>query len=147
VRRTATYIKAYIRKETNIIRRGVACKNGTCVKFLSNSKTGKVKKYQVMEQFKFESLPPSASVAFEHKDRRGLKHSTRNFIRLISGEEKMTLQPLPRTAKVVSARFTGNERNGRSAAYLKMNEKRNIRILWVCCGWYLAQWSLQRTPL
>jgi hypothetical protein len=59
----------------------------------------------------------------------------------------MKLQPLARTAEVVSARFTGNEGNGRNAAYLKMNEKRNIRILWVCCGRYLAQWNVQRTPL
>jgi len=58
----------------------------------------------------------------------------------------MTPEALARTAKVVSARFTGNEGNGRNAAYLKMREKkRNIRILWVCSGWYLAQWNVQRT--
>jgi hypothetical protein len=38
----------------------------------------------------------------------------------------MMLQPLARTAKVVSARFTGNEGNGINAAYLKMNKKKEI---------------------
>lgn len=60
----------------------------------------------------------------------------------------MTPEALARTAKVVSARLTGNEGNARNAAYLKMKKKkRNIRILWVCSGWCLAQWNVQRTPL
>jgi len=33
------------------------------------AKTGKLKKYKVMEECKFESLPPSVSVAFWHNDR------------------------------------------------------------------------------
>lgn len=45
----------------------------------------------------------------------------------------MTPQALARTAKVVSARFTGNEGNGRNAAYLKMKVKKkykNIMGVW-----------------
>jgi len=40
----------------------------------------------------------------------------------------MTLEALARTAKVVSARVTGNEGNGRNAAYLKMKgEKKKYK--------------------
>jgi len=38
----------------------------------------------------------------------------------------MTPEALARTAKVVSARVTGNEGNDRNAAYLKMKGKKEI---------------------
>jgi len=38
----------------------------------------------------------------------------------------MTPEALARKAKVVSAGFTGNEGNGRNAAYLKMRGKKEI---------------------
>lgn len=50
-----------------------------------------------------------------------------NIIRLISGREKMTLEAIARTAKVVSARVAGNEGNSRNAAYLKMKEKKKYK--------------------
>jgi hypothetical protein len=49
-----------------------------------------------------------------------------NIIRLISGREKMTLEAIARTTKVVSARVRGNEGNDRNAAYLKMKGKKEI---------------------